>query len=175
MVDVPMFFDLQFRWPGWCQTAHLYLNDVPLEVERPDNGYLSIARNWHTEDEVRLQWVMPARRLYAHPAVQVDVGKGALMRGPLVYCVEGADQTVPVEHLRLPRQGGLEARFEPDLLGGVVSLVGKAKAVDLDAWGQSLYRDQAPTLVDVPFKAIPYYAWDNRQPGAMQVWLREIV
>lgn len=175
VVDAPMFFDLQFRWPGWCHTAHIYLNDVPLEVERPDNGYLSIARNWHMGDEVRLQWVMPARRVYAHPAVQADVGKVALMRGPLVFCVEGADQTVPVEHLHLPRQGALEARFEPDLLGGVVNLVGTAKAVDIDAWGHSLYRDQAPPLRDAPFKAIPYFAWDNRQPGAMRVWLPEIV
>ena len=43
--------------------------------------------------------------MFAHPAVIMDVGRVALKRGPLVYCVEEADNPGGrVQRLKLPRQ-----------------------------------------------------------------------
>jgi hypothetical protein len=36
-----------------------------------------------------------------------------------------------------------------------------------------LYRADAPRFENAPIKAIPYFAWDNREPGEMLVWIRE--
>ncbi len=173
-MDVQQSFTLKLRKPGWCQEARLYLNGDRLPDDIPfEGGYFRLERRWKPGDEIRLQWLMPAHRVYAHPDVKATVDSVALMRGPIVYCLEALDQPVPLHLIRLPRSVSLESRFETDLLGGVGTLVGKALAADVDAWGGALYQPDPPDFVRVPFKAIPYYAWANREPGAMRVWLPE--
>jgi len=139
-----------------------------------DRGYISIKRTWQPGDRVQLQLDMPVERVYAHPNVGADVGAVALQRGPLVYCLEQADQSEPVSHLRLPADGRLESHFEPGLLGGVVVVTGEGLTVDAAGWDGQLYRLQPPGLQPATLTAIPYYAWDNRAPGTMQVWLPEV-
>jgi hypothetical protein len=172
--EKPYAFTLKLRYPGWCQEGRLYVNNerIPYE-DLCERGYISLNRIWQPGDQIRLQWVMPASRLYAHPDVRADIGKVALSRGPLVYCLEAIDQSVPLHHLRLPPQGGFDSQYEPDLLGGVVAIHGLANTVDDSQWGKALYRQQEPQLESVSIKAIPYYAWDNRDPGEMLVWLPE--
>ncbi len=117
---------------------------------------------------------MPVERVYAHPEVGQDVGVAALQRGPLIYCVEQVDQAEPVQRLRLPAGAALSNRFEPGLLGGVAVITGAALAVDEGDWDGQLYRTQRPSLHPATLTAIPYYAWDNRAAGAMQVWVPEV-
>jgi len=117
---------------------------------------------------------MPIERVYAHPDVSQDAGRVALQRGPLVYCLEQADNLAPVGRIALPGHAELAARFEPDLLGGVVAITGQALVADAADWPNDLYRPQRPALSPCTIKAIPYYAWDNRASGAMQVWMPEI-
>lgn len=172
--EEPCAFTLKLRKPGWCREGRLYLNNELISQEGIiKRGYLSLTRTWQPDDQIRLQWVMPSTRVYAHPDVLADVGKVALMRGPLVYCLEAKDQIRPLHHLRLPPGGGFDSQYEPDLLGGVVSLLGTASAAVVNDWGTALYQQKQPRLESVPFKAIPYYAWGNRAPGEMSVWLPE--
>jgi uncharacterized protein len=71
-----------------------------------------------------------------------------------------------------------ETAFRPDLLGGVVALTGRATESPAGVdWAGRLYRSAAPDdagRADAPVEvtAIPYYAWANREPGRMRVWLR---
>ena len=96
----------------------------------------------------------------------------ALQRGPLVYCVEQADHPVPAREIALPAGAPLTPRYDPDLLGGVVVLEGEALAADRGAWGEALYLPAGDVRWNpVPLHAVPYYAWDNRAPGDMAVWL----
>src|SRR5205823_936907 len=113
---------------------------------------------------VRLDLPMPVERIYADPRVQADVGRVALQRGPVVYCLEGVDNDGQVRNLCLPRDSRLTASFEKDLLGGVVVIRGEALAVT---------RDGALRTHPVHFQAVPYATWDNRAPGPMVVWLPE--
>jgi len=115
---------------------------------------------------------MPVERVRAHPEVRQDVGRIALMRGPLVYCLEGADNPISLNRVRVPDKATVECRFESELLGGVVTLSARAEADGTADWTDTLYRREPTKAEATPIKAVPYFAWDNREPGEMLVWLR---
>jgi DUF1680 family protein len=173
--EQPVAFGLKLRMPGWCRRLQVKLNGQPLAVGPLELGYVRIgSRNWQSGDRVELDMEMPVERVYGHPNVRQDVGRTALQRGPVVYCVEAIDHEVPVEHLVLPIGSELETRFEPGLLDGVVVIEGEALVIDAGDWEGQLYRIQPPSYRPATLRAIPYYAWDNRAPGAMTVWLPEV-
>ena len=142
---------LMLRKPGWCERYTLKKNGAPCAAMAQD-GYL--AAPVASGDRVVLSLDMPVRRVYADARVLEDAGRVAVMRGPVVYCAEEADNPgIPTEYFHadfsLGKDAPLEARFEPELLGGVTAIRGRGICL------------------------IPYYAWDNREGGGMAVWLRE--
>ncbi len=160
-------FDVYLRVPGWCKQAPtVEVNGRPVKEVRVEKGYARLSWTWKAGDEIRLVLPMPVQRVYADPRVKADVGRVAIQRGPVVYCLEGADNPHGVRNLCLPRSSPLSAHFEKDLLGGVTVVTGEALAVSRGEDGKLV---TTPT----PFKAVPYYAWDNRKPGQMLVWLAE--
>ena len=165
-------FTLKLRKPSWCLRGRVYLNGRDVSAEGDvERGYFALTREWQPGDQLRLQWAMPAGLVYPHPRICADIGKAALMRGPLVYCLEAADQEVPLDQIFLPGNGTFDSEFRPDVLEGLVVVSGQATRVDSNDWGEVLYRQEPPRFESVPFRAIPYYAWDNREAGAMRVWL----
>jgi DUF1680 family protein len=107
---------------------------------------------------------MPVRRVVANEAVAEDRGRAALQRGPIVYAAEGVDNGDRVFDLVLPDPAALAVEFRPDLLNGVAVVTGSAVAVAKTAAGKTVETAR-------PFLAVPYYAWANRGPGQMLVWL----
>jgi len=100
------------------------------------------------------------------------------MRGPLLYCAEMIDNPgVDLRDLTL-NEAEPSARFEPDLLGGVIVMQAEAKvATPDDGWDDRLYRRARENQGEERTRAtrvtaIPYYVWANREPGAMRIWLR---
>jgi hypothetical protein len=169
-------FALRLRMPGWCMnpTAAMVPTATvngrapePLIFQR---GYLVLDREWKGGERVELNFPMPVQRIAAHPSVKADHGLLAIQRGPLVYCLEQCDQAEPLASLWLPPDAELKAAREPGLLGGVVTITGEARAAVPRRWGGNLYQPPAPSR-RVTIKAIPYYAWDNREAGPMKVWL----
>lgn len=141
---------VRLRKPGWCEAHSLRRNGRDAGACR--NGYCVV--EVAAGDVLEYGMDMPVRRVYADARVREDEGRVAIMRGPVVYCAEEADNPgIPCEYFHaefaLLRGAALSARWEPDLLHGVVAI-----------------GDGAVTLV-------PYYAWDNRQGGAMAVWMKE--
>lgn len=171
--EQPAAFGLRLRIPGWCRSASVTVNGAAVNgTDRLEQGYVRLERLWQPGDVVKLELAMPIERLSAHPEIKADQGQIALRRGPLIYCLEQCDQTEPLHRLVLPPAAVLTSQFEPDLLGGVVVLRGTAAALDDTGWADMLYRPDPPATRPAPITAIPYYAWANREPGAMQVWLR---
>jgi DUF1680 family protein len=171
--DAPAAFTLDLRIPGWCRKASLSVNGTAQDLAAiTRNGYAHISRRWSPGDVVRLDLELTVERLHAHPEVRQDAGRVALRRGPLVYCLEGVDNTVPLNRIRLPEGAELDAQDEPGLLGGVVTLEGDALAETTADWDGDLYRTAPPAERPVRIRAVPYYAWDNRDPGEMLVWVR---
>jgi DUF1680 family protein len=159
-------FDLHLRIPGWCkETPSITVNGEKIKASL-DRGYVRVGRTWQAGDVVRLELPMPVERVHADPHVRADVGRVALQRGPVVYCLEGVDNDGHVRNLCLPPEAKLSAAYEKDLLRGVVVVRGEA---------ESVFRgkdDKVPTQ-RVRFQAVPYSTWDNRKPGEMVVWLPE--
>ena len=171
--ETPAAFDLKLRVPGWTRGATAAVNSEPVGLS-PVRGYATIHRTWSKGDVVTLDLPLPAERVYAHPNVRMDVGRVALRRGPLIYCVEEVDNRGgPVQTLALPRGAALEAKWRSDLFGGVATITAQAKRL-VPADGESaLYATAPPSAQDAELTALPYHMWANREPGGMQVWIAE--
>ena len=164
-------YTLCLRIPGWAKEYALTLNGAALDL-KPERGYVRISRAFSDGDEIKLSLPMHARRVYANTRVRADLGKVAVMRGPMVYCMEQVDNGPVVEALCLPRDSALTETVRPDKLGGIVEITAPGKRmVSAD---DALYSDQAPALEDATLTFIPYYAWANRGENEMTVYVREI-
>jgi len=166
----PVEFELRLRIPGWCEGATVAVNGNAVPAPVMDGGYAVLRRVWRAGDAVKLDLPMPVRRIAAHPNVKADQGLLAIQRGPLVYCLEACDQTEPLADLYLPADAELAAAKDAALLGGIVVVRGQGALAAEQDWTGTLYQPAA-AVRRVPVTAIPYYAWDNRAPGAMKVWL----
>jgi len=166
-------FTLAVRFPGWCRSSRITINGEEWsDGDSFHKGYLIFRRTWREGDEVLIDLQMPVRRVKAHPDVAANRGRTALMRGPLVYCLEGVDNGGEVRNLVLSPDAILRAEFRPGLLGGVTVIKGEAFAAFREDQGDRLY-GPAARVERKEFVAVPYYAWDNRAPGEMVVWLPE--
>jgi len=172
-VATPSRFTLHLRIPAFAASASLKINGEAVDLDSiTHQGYAAIEREWRSGDRIELDLEMSVERLYSHPDVRQDAGRLALKRGPVVYCLEGIDNPTGLNRIQLDPDAGLEPSFEPSLLGGVVTLSGKAVTDTVSDWNGTLYRTEPPKSEPVAIKAVPYYAWDNRAPGEMLVWLR---
>lgn len=134
---------------------------VPLQIEK---GYARLQRNWKSGDTIELDLPMPVRRIVSHDNIASNRGKVALQRGPLVYCLEGPDNDGKVLDLVISDHAELSTRFQPELLGGVVTISGEAETAKRTLDGRIVPDAKRP------FVAIPYYAWAHRGGSQMTVW-----
>jgi DUF1680 family protein len=172
----PEEFTVFLRIPGWSKTSSVSVNG-----KRVDNVvagvYLPIRRRWSNNDKVELNLDMNTQLLEANPAVADDLGRIAVQRGPVVFCMEQLDQAEakPDEFQLLSAvlSGQATTQYEPTLLDGVV-VVTHSGRVNLGEASTSLY---APATMGsiasrkTSLRLIPYYAWANRDPSAMKVWI----
>jgi len=170
-VEAPQDFVLRVRIPGWAARADFEVNGKKFSP-RVVNGYAEIRRPWSNGATVELTLPMEVQRLEANPQVVYDHGKSAVRRGPLIYCLEQADQTAPLDEIILPLGAQLESQNMPDLLGGITVVKGQGLLRPLDDWKSVLYQ-RARTANTQPLRvtAVPYCVWGNRGLGKMAVWL----
>lgn len=171
-------FALRFRIPGWAQDApvptNLYtftdkagkytvsVNGKSVNAHT-DDGYVTIMRNWQPNDVVEINLPMDVRQIRAHEKVEDDKGKLAIGRGPIVYCLEGRDQSdSTVFNKYIPEGSKFDSSYQKELLNGVVVLHTTAYEVGKDGSSK-----------EVPVMAIPYSTWNNRGAGQMAVWIPE--
>ena len=169
-------WQLSLRVPGWAGAPTVRVNGAAVDATPDATGYLRLDRTWTQGDVVEFDWPLAPRFVEAHPWIESTRGCVAIERGPLVYCLEQADQpTACVADLEIDTTAPLTADWVPDLLGGVAVIRGSGAALDTSAWNELLYRplrtNSAPARRRVDVMAIPYYAWANREPGAMRVWI----
>ena len=96
----PIQFTLAIRIPGWCRDPALQVNGDEVDLASLlDKGYAKIKRTWRDGEKIQLSLPMPVERIRTHPEVRATAGKVALMRGPIVYCLEEADNDLILRRL----------------------------------------------------------------------------
>jgi DUF1680 family protein len=172
--EVATRFALMLRIPGWTRNETLSLNGRTIDMSRRVLGYAVVDREWKAGDEVELDLPMPVQRLYAHPDVRTDIGRVCLARGPLVYCIEEADNPeAAISRLRLPRDAQITAGKRSDLFDGIIAVAADARVAEAADWNSALYRTKPALDQPARMTAIPYYLWSNRETGRMAVWIPE--
>ncbi|MBL7220656.1 MAG: glycoside hydrolase family 127 protein [Phycisphaerae bacterium] len=182
----------------WTENAKLKLNGRKFSGAIKPGAYAKISRKWNPGDIIELDLPMPIRLMAANPKVRNLRDKVAVMRGPLVYCLElpksEGGEKVWNDGVFLPENVELSPEHRKGFLGGVTVLKGKAlthkgrvkfvkdtsgaatSKTSAD-WGEMLYRPLVPRSLKYPgdglveISLIPYYAWANRGLAMMEVWI----
>ena len=147
--SAPVKKDIRLRIPGWCKKYVLSVNGKSVEAPM-EKGY-AVIKDWKSGDRIELNMDMPVEKVEADPRVKQNIGKRAIQRGPLVYCMEEVDNGKECDQLSITPQTTFESTFDSSLLNGV-------EVIKATTDGQSI-------------TFIPYYAWDNRTAGKMKVWV----
>lgn len=175
-------FTLYVRIPGWVsgkavpgdlyhfekattQTVEVMINGKREQLTEVTNGYAKLSREWKKGDHVKVMLPMEVQEVVSKETVSANVDRVALQRGPLVYCVEGADNNGLAWNILLPEGTPYTTAFKKDLLNGVMTIQFDAPVIQKSADGLS-----ASTITKT-ITAIPYYSWCNRGSNSMQVWL----
>ncbi len=166
-------YALALRIPSWARGFKLKVNGLAARPEMKD-GYAVIRREWHDDDSVTLDMPMPVEFIEANPLAREDNGRVALMRGPVVYCFESADNGDRLDALRVADFSSFAAERDDSLFEGAVVLRGKALR-RLPWESGELYRPVgADAEEEAAVTAIPYAFWDNRDDTReMLVWIRK--
>jgi DUF1680 family protein len=190
-------FTMKIRIPGWVKgqvvpsDLYRYSNEVQQDYtitlngqavmkdgSQPQpgaDGYISLTRRWKKGDVVSIHFDMPVRTVVANPRVSDDRGRIAVERGPLVYCAEGADnEGINPHHLLLGKVDNGKWTLESGY--AIENKEGDGKtfqvtAITAPAQEASITSDGRLAAKDVTVRLIPYYAWNHRGAGRMDVWL----
>lgn len=161
------------RLPNWSKSKYDLKIDGNVQNIKATDGYLYIPI---TQDKtsIDLSLDMATKFMRASNRVSVDFGKLAVQRGPIVFCAESADNDAPLWQYEISAKSKANYEFKSDLLEGVGTITVDAKLPAMDEDGTELYTESTDEkLQSTQIKLVPYYAWANREDGAMQVWLNK--
>jgi DUF1680 family protein len=165
---------LALRVPAWCRDARLAVNGSLVRAGAQE-GYLRLSRTWRTGDQVELTLAMPPRMVAAHPRVDAVRGSVAVVRGPVVYCLEHADLPPELagalfEDLELDPAVPLALAAGDGLAPVRIELAVRVRPVGTGAL-YGTYEQPAAGAATATVPAIPYFLWANRAAGPMRVWI----
>ena len=165
---------IRLRVPGWAQGGTLKLNGQPVDSPVDPGTYVRLDRTWSGGDRIELDLPMPVQLMQAHPKAEHCRNQVAVTRGPILYCLESPDlpEDVELANVLVPSDLDLEPSPSSALPFGSRTLAGELLCRREEPWAGELYRSVAPrSLEPVKTQLIPYFAWANRGPSAMSVWL----
>ncbi len=172
-VDGTAEFGLALRIPEWAEGASLKVNGETVDLASSViDGYARLNRAWKKGDVIALDLPLELRPQYASPKVRQDVGRVALARGPLIYCVEETDNGHDLNAFVVPQKLAGHRTKSIEGLNGAVAVELDVSREDASGWNGSLYRTRPAEQVPATVTLVPYHLWDNREPGAMLVWLQ---
>ena len=168
-------FVLALRIPDWCDSYELDAKYSEFADEK--DGYLYIKKTWDEEEEISLSFPMEVKIMASDARVRENIGKVAVTRGPIVFCLEEADNGADLHLVSL--DAGAEAVITDEELCGEniksVNIAGfrEEKESASKVISTALYSRYIPAKKeDVTLKFVPYYTWANRGENEMQVWVR---
>ncbi len=172
-------WSMTLRIPAWCENFKLSINGKSCNATN-ESGYVVLTRSWQSGDVVQLHLEMRTLQMVGDPRVDAVRGSVAIQRGPVLYCLEQCDcpTNVDLRDIVLADDPCFEAAWMADLLGGVVAIQLNGYQRLRRQWNGVLYRplahhdkDESDLSGPIRLRAIPYFAWANRVPSNMQVWI----
>jgi len=163
---------LAVRIPDWCKGYTVKTDGTDAEYELKD-GY-AYFKHIETGQTIELVLYMPVTIIEANPRIREDIGKIAVKRGPVVYCLEEIDNCNDLHRIYLPEEVDFTTQFDPAFFDGAMIINSPGKKLKQDDWcPDELYREAVtPEFEDIQLKWIPYYLWSNRGIGEMTVWVK---
>lgn len=160
------------RIPAWSADSFtLKVNGDVVSAPEILDGFTYVEVAADSKMEIELSLDMSVRPVRANNRVAADAGKVAIMRGPMVFCAEQADNPEDLWRYRIATDD-LGYSFEPDLLGGVGMVTAHAEVAKRDGDDAPLYAPAGTQQwYSTTMKLVPYYSWANRSVGQMRVWL----
>lgn len=165
---------LKIRIPGYAGKWSVQ-SETTTYTTKPEKGYLKITAE-AGEQTIILDLDLQPHWVAANDLVRADAGKAALMKGPVVYCLEEK------ENGRLLSQICVEANqtireMEPadGLIGDLPTLVYPGVRLKNAGLGDHLYGALKIEKEATELTAVPYCLWNNRGMGEMLVWQRVLV
>ena len=145
------------RIPGWFEG---YKGET-------DKGYAYF--DVKDGEELTFDFAMKPTFIEARPEVVFDCGRYAVQRGPVVYCMESADNGDLLRDIMLDSRARFRYGKHPVL--GVLQLTVRAYRTVREE-NAPLYRKKTQNKEKIDAVLIPYYAFANRGACEMQVWHR---
>lgn len=173
--EVATEFTLALRIPEWGKDYHISIPEgIPKGIVEVKDGYYYITRCWSNNDTITLNFPMKIRRIRSNPRVRENIGRIAITRGPIVYCLEERDNQNNLHLISVPRETNFTTKSLIIQDREVIALVGKGTRILQEALADmELYSDAGIDLTEeTSLTWIPYYTWANRGEGEMQVWVR---
>lgn len=166
----PAKFKIAVRVPVYAEDCRLAVDQqsISLEIQK---GYAIMEQVWSGTSIIEINFEMPVKIMRCDPQVRANIGKGAIVKGPLVYCLEQTDNFENLAAVVLDENAELTEFFDQTLLDGVTVIQTTAMQADSDSWNEGLYAFKRPQYKPVTIRAVPYYLWGNRTPEEMIVWL----
>lgn len=170
--STPIESTIALRIPDWCDTYTISkLQDDERTIR---DGYLYITKTWEGKEELQLDFLMKSKIVHANPNVRENTGKVAIVRGPIVYCLEGVDNGEDLHLIQIEEKNCIieEALGKIEEESIIKLTVSGEKAVVKDE-EVALYRTKPLEYKKEVFTLIPYYTWANRGESEMSVWIRQ--
>lgn len=170
-------FAVHLRIPSWIASqaddVTVRVNGEPVAARPQPGSYFEVRRTWSAGDTIELVLPLAVQLVEAHPLVEEARNQVAVMRGPVVYCLETVDTPgVALSEVYLPSDVNLAPVRGADLLDGLTVLQGEACRIPAGDWSGRLYRPAGHKAAEkLPITLIPYHAWTNRGPTEMSIWL----
>ena len=172
--EKPVTMTVAFRIPGWCGKDFVLTGAEDKECCM-EEGYLYVTGEWKKEDLLKLRFAMKIRVLQTDSRVRQDEGKVAVMRGPIVYCLEEVDNGKDLLRIRLNPDAVFAEEETSELGFPMVMLTATAKMKKPVIVENGLYQTwQKSEYEEKRLRFLPYYAWANRGEGEMEVWINQL-
>lgn len=167
-------FQVAVRIPNWCRKATVCVDGKEADLSAcMKEGYAYVTLSGKKEYDVKLSLEMRVEVIQANPKVIADLGKVAIQRGPVVYCMEEVDNDDALFGLSMKKGTEFEVKMEDDLpTKAAVLYFDGYQYKSNDKWEETLYAPLEEEKTQVRIKAIPYCLWGNRKQGQMMVWMR---
>ncbi len=164
-------YTLALRIPGWCRSYQIKVNGEPA-VYSLEKGYAKITKTWVDGDSIELIMDMPVAINTSNPKVRENIGRIAISRGPIIYCLEEADNGKDLQMILLGNDPSFHCEYTEDL-GGCTVIYSTGWRM-INSFNDELYAPKTePSFERQELKWIPYYTWANRGVGEMLVWVHE--